>query len=83
MMAPIHVIMNDRITFEKVNLNHVYYFFKDIKNSDTTLLNIKKTYAKNTNAVIYEIKFTMVQRINNQNIDQGIPFCLIFSAVDA
>ena len=26
------------ITFEKVNLNHSYYFFKDIKNIDPNLL---------------------------------------------
>ena len=40
-------------------------------------------YAKNTNAVIYEIKFTMMQSINNQNIDRRIPLCLNFSDADA
>ena len=38
---------------------------------------------KNTDAVIYEIKYTMMQSINNQNIDSEIPLCLSFSDVDA
>ena len=42
-------------TFEKISLNHTYYFFRDIKNIDPNLLNINKTYAKNLNVVIYEI----------------------------
>ena len=46
MIVPRHIIMNDRITFENVNLNHTYYFFNDIKNIDLNLLNIRKTYAK-------------------------------------
>ena len=81
MISPKHIGMNDRITFEKINLNHT--FFKDTKNIDTNLLNINKTYAKNANAVIYEIKYTMMKRVNNQNIDRGIPRCLCFSDVDA
>ena len=75
--------MNVCITFEKINLNHTYYFFKDIKNIDRNLLNINKTYAKNTNAVIYEIKYIMMQSINNQNVDRAIPLRLTFSDVDA
>ena len=47
------------------------------------MLNVNKTCAKNTNAGIYEIKYTMVQSINNQNIDRGVPLCLNFSDVDA
>ena len=43
MIVPRHIIINDRITFEKVNLNHTYYFFNDIKNIDLNLLNINKT----------------------------------------
>ena len=70
-------------TFEKVNLNHFYYFFKDIKNIDLNLLNINKAYTKNTDAVIYEIKYIIMQSINNQNIDRAIPLCLSFSDVDA
>ena len=58
-------------------------FFKDIKNIDINLLNMNKTYAKNTDAVIYEIKYITIENINNQNIDRGIPLCLSFSNVDA
>ena len=47
------------------------------------MLNINKTYAKNTDAVIYEIKYIMIQSINNQNIDRGIPLCLSFSDIEA
>ena len=54
MIAPRHVIIG-HTTFKKINLNHTYYFLKDIKNIDTNLLNINKTYAKNTDAVTYEI----------------------------
>ena len=48
-------------------------FFNDIENIDLNLLNIKKTYAKNIDAVIYEIKYIMKQSINNQSIDRRIP----------
>ena len=34
---------------------------------------MNKTYAKSTDAVIYEIKYITIQNINNQNIDRGIP----------
>ena len=67
-MAPRNVIKG-HITFEKINLNPTYYIFNDIKNIDTNLLNINKTYANNTDAVIYEIKYIMMQSINNQNVD--------------
>ena len=43
MIAPRHIIMGDRITFKKINLNHTYYFFKDIKNIDPNLLSTGKT----------------------------------------
>ena len=42
-------------------------FLKDIKNIDLNLLNMNKTYAKNTDAVIYEIKYIIMENINNQN----------------
>ena len=71
------------ITFEKTNLNHFYYFFNNIKNIDTNLLSIDKKCMKNTDAVMYEIKYIMIQSINNQNIDRKIPLCLSFSNVDA
>ena len=76
-------VTKGHITFEKINLNYTYYFFNDIKNIDLNLLNINKTYAKNTNAVIYEVKYIMMQRINNQNSDRGIALGLNFSNVDA
>ena len=46
------------------------------------MVNINKTYAKNTDTVIYGIKYIAMQSINNQNIDRGIPLCLSFSDVD-
>ena len=71
------------ITFEKVSLNHSSYFFDDIKNIDTNLLRIDKMCMKNTDVVIYEIKYIMMQSINNQNINREISLCLSFSNVDA
>ena len=71
------------ITFEKINLNHSYYFFNDIKNIFPNLLSIDKTCMKNTDAVIYAIKYIIMQSINNQNIDKEITFCLSFNNVDA
>ena len=53
------------ITFEKINLNYSNYFFNDIENIDPNLLNINKIYTRNTDAVIYEIKYIMMQSINN------------------
>ena len=57
------------ITFKKINLNHSYSFFNDIKNIDPNLLSIDKKCMKNTDAVIYEIIYIMMQIINNQNIE--------------
>ena len=57
------------INFEKINLNHSYYFFNDIENIDPNLLNINEICARNTVAVICEIKYIIMQSINNQNID--------------
>ena len=82
-MIALKNVIKGHITFEKINLNHSYYFFKDIKNIDPNLLNISKTYAKNTDAVIYEIKYITMQSINNQNIDRAIFLFLSFSDVDA
>ena len=59
-MIALRNVIKDHITFEKINLNHSYYFFKDITNIDTNLLNINKTYAKSTDPVIYEIKYIMM-----------------------
>ena len=44
------------ITLKKINLNHPYYFFSDIKNVDPNLLSINKISYKNTDAVVYNIK---------------------------
>ena len=71
------------ITFEKINLIASYYFFDDIKKNDPNLVSIDKKYIKNTDVAIYEIKYIMMQSINNQNIDRKIPLCLSFSNVDA
>ena len=65
MILPRHFIMGDYINLEKINLNHTYYFFKDIKNIDTNLLSIDKKCMKNTDAVNYEIKYGTMQSINN------------------
>ena len=71
------------ITFEKINLNHSYYFFDDIKNIDLNLLTISKKCMKNTDAVIYEFKYITMQSINNHNIDKEILPFLSFSDEDA
>ena len=76
MIAP-RSIIKCHITFEKANVNHTYYFFNDIKNIDLNLLNINKTYAKNTNAVIYEIKYIIVQSINIRILIEEFPFVLV------
>ena len=60
------------ITFEKVNLNHAYYFFNNIKNIDPNLLSIYKKCII-YEMVIYELKYITMQIINNQNIDREIP----------
>ena len=82
-MIALKNVIKGHMTFEKINLNHAYYFFKVIKNIDPNLLNLNKTYSKNTDAVIYEIKSLMMQSINSQNIDRAIPLCLGFSNVYA
>ena len=75
--------IEDYITFEKINLTHIYPFFEDIKNIDLNLLSINKKCIKNTDAVSYVIKYIIMQNINNQIIDKEVPLCLSFSDVDA
>ena len=70
------------VTFEKINLNHTYNFFNDIRNIDPNLLRINKKCMKNTNAVMHEIKYITMQSISSHNIDREIPLCLSFSVVD-
>ena len=48
------------ITFEKIKVNCSYYFFDDIENIDPNLRSIDKKCVKNTDVVIYEIKYTMM-----------------------
>ena len=71
------------VTFEKISRNHSYYLSNDIENIDPNLLSINKIYIKNTDIVVYEIKYIMMQSINNQNIDREVPLCLSFNNLDA
>ena len=71
------------IAFEKIYLNRSSYFFNDIKDIDASLLRINKIYTRNTDAVVYEIKYIIMQSINYQNVDREIHLCLSFSNVDA
>ena len=61
------------ISFKKINSNRFYYFFSDIKKVDPNLLSINKTSYKNTDVVIYNIKYIMMESINNQNIKSENP----------
>ena len=47
------------------------------------MLSINKNCIKNTDVVIQEIKYIITQNIDNQNIDNELPFCLSFSDVNA
>ena len=53
------------ISFKKNNLNRPYYFFSDIENVDPNLLSINKISYKNTAVVVCNIKYTMMESINN------------------
>ena len=55
----------------------------NIKNYNPNLLSIDKISYKNTDAVVYNIKYIMMESINNQNIDSENLLCLVFSAIDA
>ena len=73
------------ITFKKINLNCQYYFFNDmirIKKFDPDVLSINKISYKNTVADVYNIKYIIMESINNQNIDSENPLCLILNDVD-
>ena len=45
-------------------------------------MSINKISYKNTGAIVYSIKYIMMESINNQNIDSENPFRLIFNDVD-
>ena len=55
----------------------------NIKNFDPNLPSINKISYKNTDAVVYSIRYIMMESIKNQNIDSENPLCLVFSDVDA
>ena len=55
----------------------------NIKNVDPNLLSINNILYKNIDAVVYNIKYIMMQGINNQNVDTENSICLSFSDVDA
>ena len=55
----------------------------NIKIFNPNLLNIKKISNKYTDAVVYNIKYIMMESINKQNIGSENPLCLVFSDADA
>ena len=54
----------------------------NIKNFNPNLLSIDKIFCKNTDSVVYSIKYIMMESINNQNIDSENPLSLIFNDLD-
>ena len=69
------------ISFKKINLNHPYYFL--VISKVVIQICIKKISHRNADVVVYNIKYIMMESINNQNIDRENPLCLSFSDVDA
>ena len=72
--------------FQKINLNRPYHYFSDvtiIKNFDPNLLSVDKISYKNTDAIVYNIKYIMMESINNQNMNSENLLCLVFSNVNA
>ena len=65
-----------------INFEEISYFFNDIKDIDSNLLSISKVLHKNTGIIVHEIKYIMMQSINNKNNDREVPLCLTFSNVD-
>ena len=52
--------------------NHPYYFFNgmiSIRTFDSSLLNIDKISFKNTDAIIYNIRFSTIKSLDPVNID--------------
>ena len=54
----------------------------NIKNFNPNLLRKDKISYKNTDPVVHNIKYIMMESINNQNIDSKNSLCLIFNDVD-
>ena len=76
---PLNISM---ISFKKIKLNCPYYFFSNMinmKSVDPNLLNINKISYKNTDAVIHNIKYIMMESIDIKNIDSENTFSLSFS----
>ena len=74
------------ISLKTINLNRPYYFFSDainIKIVDPNLLSINKISYKNPDAVVYNIKYIVMESNNNQNIDTENPLCPNFTDVEA
>ena len=47
------------------------------------LIQINKISNKNTDPVVYSIKYIMMESINDQSNDIENPLCLSFSGIDA
>ena len=70
----------------KINTkNCQYYTFNykiNIKKFDRNLLSIYKTSFKNTDAAVFIINYITMKSLDNENIDNENPLCLIFNNVD-
>ena len=80
-----HFIKHINDNFQKINLNHLYYLLSNMtnmKSCNPNLVSINKISYKNTDVVVCNIKYIMMESINNQNIHSKNPLCLIFSDVD-
>ena len=66
---------------KQINMkNWTYYFFDDmidIKNFHSNLLNIYKISFKETDAVIYKIRYIKIKSLDYANIDNENPLSLI------
>ena len=75
------------ITFKNTSKTYIIHniFFSNmikIKKFNPNLLSIDKISYKNYDAVVYSIKYLMMESINNQKIDSENPLSLSFSDVD-
>ena len=70
-------------TFEKINLKPSYCSLNSIECVDISLISINKKFIKNTGIFAHEIKYTTKQNISDQDIDNELPACFIFSCLDA
>ena len=74
------------IVLKSINIkNHPYYFLNDminIKKFDPNWLNKDKTSFRNTDAVIYHIKYITMKSLDHKNIDCKNSVYLVFINVD-